>query len=415
MSLSLTLLRSFCDERTVEATHYGYLDALDNMEREIKLLFDLVHDYYRDYEKEEDIESSDLLSYYDLKYPKARSRDMHLDLITQIFNTKVNQELMSSHIDQLIEKHHATKIVNTLMPVLEGEKYGILDSVRQDVDDYVELLHNPPDRLMVPTPCTLTVTQLVEQEILEGGLPWHMPLLTETIGGVRPKTLGLIYAFVDAGKTSFGMASCANFAKQLSKTDERITYCGNEESAPRLRLRLIQSILGWTRGQVRDDQKGAEKASLKRGLDNVLIFDQITTGEQVEYILKEFSPTIMYVDQSTDIDLTLNRKREGVDYLKALFKWYRGLANKHDCAIIGVAQGTGTAEDTKYLKLSDIYGARVAIQGALDYAIGIGKLENDPVDSDQRYVNIPKNKLLDGEGNKFACMFNHYINSWSAI
>ncbi len=64
---------------------------------------------------------------------------MHLDLITQIYNTKINDQLLQSHMDQLIEKHHATRVVNTLMPVLEGEKYGILDGIRQDVDDYVEI------------------------------------------------------------------------------------------------------------------------------------------------------------------------------------------------------------------------------------------------------------------------------------
>jgi hypothetical protein len=319
MSLSLTLLRAFCDSRKAEATHFGYLDVLDNMEREIKLLFDLVHSYYQEYEREEEIATADLISYYDLKFPKARSREMHLDLITQIFNTKINDQLLQSHMDQLIEKHHATRVVNTLMPVLEGEKYGILDGIRQDVDDYVSLLHNPPDRLTVPEPCVLSIKELVETEILEGGLPWHLPLLTETVGGIRQKTHGLIYAFVDAGKTSFSMASCANFASQLVGTTDKIAYCGNEESAPRLRLRLVQSILGWTRAEVRDDQAGAETQADKGGLDRVLIFDQITAGEQIEYILKEFHPRILYVDQSTDVDIQFSRKREGVDYLKALF------------------------------------------------------------------------------------------------
>jgi hypothetical protein len=415
MSVELNLLKFFCDAREVEILNYGYLDMLDNMEREVKLLFNLVHTYYKDFEKEDSIEFKDLLSYYDLNYPKARSREMHLDLLTQMYNIKTNPELMKAHLDQLLEKHKATQIVNKLMPVLEGEKYGILDTIGVDIDNYVELLSNPPDSLVVPEPCELSVEELVTQEILEGGYPWHISGLTDIVGGVRPKTLGLIYAFVDAGKTSFGMASCAGFARQIVSTKDRIVYAGNEESAPRLRLRLIQSLLGWTRSQVRDDIKGAQSEAYKRGLGNVLIFDQITAGEQIEYILKEHKPIIMYVDQSTDVDLQLSRKREGVDYLKALFKWYRGLATKHDCGIIGVAQGTGTAEDTKYLKLSDIYGARVAIQGALDYAIGIGKLESDPIDSDQRYINVPKNKLADGCGGKFAVMFNHFTNTWQEI
>ena len=75
------------------------------------------------------------------------------------------------------------------------------------------------------------------------------------------------------------------------------------------------------------------------------------------------------------------------------FKWYRKLAIQNDMAIIGVSQGIGSAENTKWLKLSDIYGSRVAIQGSLDYAIGIGRTIDDPTEEDLRFINIPKNKL----------------------
>ena len=57
----------------------------------------------------------------------------------------------------------------------------------------------------------------------------------------------------------------------------------------------------------------------------------------------------------------------------------------------------------------EVYGARVAIQGALDWAIGIGKRENDVVDEDLRYVNVSKNK---GTEDKFVAHFDKYRCSW---
>ena len=74
--------------------------------------------------------------------------------------------------------------------------------------------------------------------------------------------------------------------------------------------------------------------------------------------------------------------------------------------LLWVSQGVGLAENTQWLKLSDIYGSRVAIQGALDYAIGIGRKIDDPVSEDLRFINIPKNKLHDGEGGKFVVNFS---------
>ena len=70
MSLELSLLKLFCDTRKAEAENYGYMDTLDNLERELRLLFNLVHSYYKEYEKDS-IRQGELLSYYELKYPRA--------------------------------------------------------------------------------------------------------------------------------------------------------------------------------------------------------------------------------------------------------------------------------------------------------------------------------------------------------
>ena len=50
MSIELAILKLFCDKREIEITHYGYIKDMDNIERELKLLFNLVHLYYEEYE-----------------------------------------------------------------------------------------------------------------------------------------------------------------------------------------------------------------------------------------------------------------------------------------------------------------------------------------------------------------------------
>lgn len=410
MSVELSLLKLFCDSREAEAANHGYLSVIDNLERELSLLFNLVHTYYKEYDTDS-ISKEELLSFYELKYPRAKERDMHLGLVAEAFTSNVTPSLMKSHLDQLLEKHRTTKIINKLLPVMEGDKYGVLDTIRADVDEYVGLMHSPPDALSVPIPCELTVTQLIEQEIDDSGLSWHLNEITDIIGGARKKTLGLIYAFVDSGKTSFAMASCAHFAKQLAETSDTICYCGNEESAARLRLRLVQTMCQWTRKQVKERGQRAEARAQEGGINNVKIFDNITTTSQIEYVLGQYKPHIIYIDQATKIEHE-GKHEEGVQKLESVFRWLRKAGNIHDTCAIGIAQAIGEAENTKYLKLSDIYGSRVSIQGALDWACGIGRKVNNPIDDALRYLNIPKNKLNDGDSGRMAVHFDHYINHW---
>ena len=281
------------------------------------------------------------------------------------------------------------------------------------MEDFIDTMHHPPAEAAVPVPCEKSIVEIIKEEVLEPGILWRLPQLNNIIGGVRPSTLGLIYAYVDAGKTSFHLDNVAHWSTQLTD-NQNICICGNEEKAERLKLRLAQAFLKVNRKWLEIPANGEEALRLLKGtgFDRIHVFDEIVAGEQVRYILKNYHPSIMVVDQATDVDIRTKRKADGVEYMKQLFKWYRRLANQYGCGIVGVSQGVGDAENTKWLKLSDIYGSRIAIQGALDYAIGIGRKVDDIVLEDQRYINIPKNKLHGGEGGKLTVNFTKTQCLW---
>jgi len=411
MSLELSILKLFCDSRDEYNKHHAYISSIDNLEREIKLLFGLVKMYYEAYDSNS-ISYEELVKYHDLIYPSSRDAGLHHDLIHTTFDITIQLELVKDILDQLIERHHATAIVSKLLPVMEGNKYGILDSVRADVDNYISLLHHPPDKMVVPEPCSLSVDELIEQEIMDEGIPWHLKPLTDAIGGAKNKTLGLIYAYVESGKTSFSLAAMAAQAALFAGSDQKIVYAGNEESAARLQLRFVQTIVNKTKTQVTNDAKNIQREVIEKGIDNTFIFDDITAESQLIYLLDEYQPTILYIDDITNMEVVFKRKTEGVGYLEALFRWYRKLATRYDCAIIGVSQGVGDAEDKKWLKLSDIFGSRVPIQRALDYGIGIGRKVSDPTKENLRFIHVPKNKLHDGQGGKFTVHFQRETCKW---
>lgn len=413
MSIELSILKLFTQDRDKQLLHNQHVKEVKGMERDVKLLFGLVNSYYSQNEEKQNVSLEDLLNYHELMYPKAKNRNDIVTLAQTAYSIETNDILIERFLDQLHEKYTANKIVNDLLPVLEGEKYGVLEGLRTDIEDFIDTMHHPPETAAVPVPCGKDVVQLINEEVLEPGLLWRLPKLTGVVGGVRPSTLGLVYAYVDSGKTSFHLDNVAAWSEQL-KDNENICVCGNEEKAERLKLRLVQAFLKVNRKWL--EVPGNAQEALRRlkgtGFDRINIFDEIVAGDQIKYVLKNYRPSVLVVDQATDVDINTKRKADGVEYMKQLFKWYRRLANQYECGILGVSQGVGDAENTKWLKLSDIYGSRIAIQGALDYAIGIGRKVDDIVLENQRYINIPKNKLYGGEGGKLTVNFNKTICLW---
>lgn len=411
MSVELSIFKVFCADRGKHLLHRGHVDGLNNLEKELKVMFKLLDTYYTEYEGEESVSRERLLDYYELKFPKDKGKDDIETIVSNAFEIDIHEDMIDGFLDQLNEKYVATALVNKLMPVLEGEKYGVVAELGNSINDYIDDMHNPPDTVAVPEPCEMGIKDLIAQEIHEPGIPWRLPYITNKVGGIRPATLGLIYAFVDSGKTSFCLDNVAAWSDHLVD-DEVICYAGNEESKERLKLRAAQAFLKQRVDWIGHNEDEVEMLLSQTKFNSVKFFDDIVAGDQVRYILKTYRPRILVVDQATDVDIKTKRRADGVEYMKQLFKWYRRSANEYNCGIVGVSQGVGDAENTKWLKLSDIYGSRVAIQGALDYAIGIGRKVDDPAVENQRYINIPKNKLNGGEGGKVTTNFIKQVCSW---
>jgi hypothetical protein len=373
------------------------------MERDLKILFRLVSDYYEKYPEETSIDENALKAFYDYQYPSSREKPEFDALIMRIFQVDAKEGLVRDLLEQLIEKHHAAAIVNKLLPVMEGRKFGVLQTLDSDIEAFLAKLANPPTDTNLLVPCQLSVADLVHQEINATGLRWPLDGLNYTIGGVRPKTLGIIFAYVDVGKTSFGVASAAHFCRQLLDTDECVVYAGNEESASRLSLRITQAFLTCLRGDIKNDPEWAEEMRQREGYGRIKILDNVVNMSQITKILETYSPRVLFVDQGTKIE-TKVRDNE-VRATQQLFNFYRESAKRYDCSIICLAQAVGEAENKKWLRLSDIYSSRVAIQGELDYAIGIGRRIEDAHTEQIRYFHVPKNKMLEGESAKFPVTF----------
>lgn len=404
MSNEICLLKLFCESREDFEKGAPYLTEIKNIEREIKVIFQLISRYYRSYVEHNYIGKEELICFYDLQYPGSKEREIYVELINDIYHKPVSTEIMQDILERVIEQHHAAAIMSKLIPVVEGNKFGVVPSVVDDVDEFTSKLRVPPSIIKAYSPCEYSLQDLVSIELTDSGISWPSKKLTDTIGGIKSKTLGLIYAFVDTGKTSFGIKCCAHFANQLVHTNHKIAYAGNEEGASRISLRLTQAITGATRAEIRSNPSTIEDKRRANGWDRIILFDNVTHISAVDKILDKFRPRILFIDQGTKVSTDFRSDNE-VYSAQFLFNWYRERAKLYDATIICLAQATGEAENRKYLKLSDIFGSRVPIQGELDFAIGIGRTLDDLALSDIRFFSVPKSKLKDGDNAKFEMKF----------
>lgn len=414
MSAELKILRLFCLDRDKFDTYNRHVLTTHNVEREHKILLDLIRRYYEKYDSDH-ITKEELRTFFELTYPAERNKRIYYDQIDMIHEQEINPDLIHDLVLQSLEQHFAADIVNTLLPCMEGNSVGVMAEVEEKLLEYKHKaeVDFSEDRL---TPCRMSVAELIEQEIDATGLAFPLPTLNATIGGAKRKTLGLLYAYVDSGKTSMGMFFAQHFAKQIKdRENESIVYAGNEEAKSRLSLRATSAITGMSRLEIKDDPERADRLRTANGFDKILLVDGVQEIRDVRFLLDSYKPRVLFLDQATKV---IDEKGRGVradrevEAVRKLFNKYRELAKEYNTTIIGISQGTGEAENKKWLKLSDIYGSRVAIQGELDWALGIGRMaDNDNLDT-IRYLNIPKNKLLDGEGRKFTVEFNRYISTY---
>ena len=404
MSNELKILKLFCDSRDDFIKGEPYVSEIKNLEREIRVLLSIIKRFYTHYEKVSCILHEDFRAFYDVLYPGSRERETYFELIGEIFRQSVSNEVMKDLLEQIIEQHYAAQIMFKLTPIVSGAAAGDLIKIQEDLDSYAAKLRNPPSKARELSPFNCSLNKLVESEMDDGGLRWFLPKLNDIIGGVKRGTLGAIFAFVDAGKTSFGIKSCVHFASQLAGS-EVIVYAGNEEASPRISFRMAQAALGKTKSEISNDIESCENRLVGLGYNKILLYDSITHTRQLEKLLDSIRPRVLFIDQGTKVRGDGGTALSEVGEAQYIFNWYRERAKLYNTSIICLVQAVGEAENRKYLKLSDIYGSRVSIQGELDYAIGIGRTMDDVAHIGHRFINVPKNKMKDGLSGKFITEF----------
>lgn len=235
---------------------------------------------------------------------------------------------------------------------------------------------------------TDNIVEIQQKNILEPPFEFRLKILNQILGGLRRRTFGFIFARPEIGKTQF-LASEATFL--APQTERGILWINNEEDGAALVPRLYQAALLKESHEIFYDAEEARKAYTAKIKGRIKIYDRPTANTRdIEALVRNIRPDIVFIDQ---LDKVRGVSADRYDLQqKALYQWARELAKKYNCAVVGVCQAGGTAENKRYLDMNDVDSSHTAKQGEADWLFGLGATDRAG-DEDSRYISVCKNKL----------------------
>lgn len=390
---------------------YGpYILGLKNMERNMKTMVNFIKQFYDSYPKATEItqEEFNLFLKNNDTYNFAGNNK---EYINGVFNTSLaNKDLKLDVVEAVIERHITSRVLDKVALVLDNNQTGVLSKIQNDIDEYHSIIRNPPKDI---SEYKLDLNALIKTEITNIGLPFINTKPNDVIRGMREGQLGFIYAYVDTGKTSYGVANLCSVAQSLEavKSPRPAIYGCNEEDVSRVTLRAIQCMTNWTDTEIEKNQKHVQNVLDAKGFNRIRFIDHVTNMRVVEKILIKYDPRVFFIDLGTKVKVT-GSKAEGVSALEETFNNLRDLAKRYRCTIVAMGQGGDDCFEKKYPTLRDIYGSKSAVQGELDWAISIGVDASDPNYEGFRYFSITKNK---GDKATYECRFDHKRCQFSEV
>lgn len=383
----ITALRAMLDYKTFVKYHQ-ILSSLDNLQKEHRTILNTIKDYYERYPDKKDLSVDELETYFFHMNP-AINEESYRRLFESIKNTRVdNPELINDILNQVVERHVCSKVATIATDVAQGVKVNGIEEIDALIQEYRDIVGNLVDPYDIV--CRTPLEELLRIHN-EEGLKWSLKFLNNTLGYLKPKTLGHVFARPDGGKTSLALHQIGYFAWQLKKQGKEMLFMNNEEDINIVRKRLytvmVDNDLSWIDAHPEEAKRKFEE----KGGDNILLIGGVGHIYEVEKYLNTFRPYAAVIDQGPKVWYP-GRDLNTVDRLQRLYNKYRELAKKYDCIFISIGQADNASEGKKLLGLNNFDSSKVGIPGELDWALGIGRV-HQPGYEEVRYLNIAKNKL----------------------
>ena len=358
--------------------------------RKIKQTLDYAMNTY-----EKDLTPSELeaLFYANNNSMTTANKEAYRDLFRKIARENpLNKDIADDVLSKLFQQVVGEEIANLGFDYVNG--------TQQTLEPLRQLLSNYQDDFMPNLKIDwddISIETLLEANDIQSQWKWNIPSLRRKVEGISGGHLVVVGARPNTGKTSFHASTIAapdGFAHQGAKC---MILC-NEESYERVGARYLSAATSMSMDEVKANMPVAA-LRYEPVKENIYIKD--STGKDmawVEAIVKAYEPDIVVLDMGDKFAAKTSDKSDV--YLKEAAIHARNIAKQYGCAIIWMSQLSAVAEGMVRVDQSMLEGSKTGKAAEADLMVLISK--NRPVEgqddeeSNQRHLNIAKNKLKGG-------------------
>lgn len=350
---------------------------LKDEDKELKILYKILDSLMVSYDRDISLEEYSLSvknQFPDLEY-----------FISQLEQSNVGQDMLQDLLKQLIERQQAHDLAILSIEVSEGRK------PLSDVLDFYTKFSIHEEEEKKDEFVTDDLEELYNETVHKPGLRWRLRTLNEAMGSLRKGDFGFLFARPETGKTTFLASEITHFATQV---DRPILWFNNEEGGNKVKIRIMQSVLGCTQQELYKDRQKSYNRYMELTKGMIKLKDSATISKrQIESICREMNPSLVVFDQIDKIK-GFDADREDLR-LGAIYIWARELAKQY-CPVIGVCQSDVTGEGKKWLTMDNVANAKTSKQAEADWILGIGTVHDEGLKY-IRYLHLSKNKLSGDE------------------
>lgn len=347
-----------------------------------------------------DLSVDDLQVKFYSDYPNAK-RDLYDTLFTQLRECQVQEGVLQTILEECKRKELATDLARKAIQFSDGKLSS--EEVRKAFD---LAFQTPQDEVQADEFVSDDILVLLEEKKASTGLLWPLNSLNQVLGPLNKGDFGFVFARPETGKTTFLVHAATHMAMQ---SEGKVLWLNNEEKGSKVMKRCYQAALGITNVQLYSNPVQYQQEYNKKLKDRILLKDDANlTKKKVDELCRRHNPKLIIIDQ---IDKIKGFDAERYDLqMKAIYQWARELAKTYG-PVIGVCQAGGTAENKKWLQMTDVDSSHTAKQGEADWMLGIGKVDKDGLE-EVRYFSVCKNKL---DGDPAVTIEERRHGKWEAI